>query len=129
MKTLLYPKTYARLVKIIDYDQKLPYKKLSYTQWVWVFEVLERDSRYPAKSNIFVPKTPSVTISQVYPRSSGHTPSHRVKVVEYKEKWRDIISGKLIKRKSYRHDYTGNIFKLYQRPQDGERWSYRWLGQ
>lgn len=126
MKTLLYPKTYARLLEIKKVNENKFIGRPYYTN-IYVYEVMERDLRYPKKDNIFVGT--GKIIEARNPGSSGSTPTHRLKLVEYTEKWSDIVTGRKTKRKSYYYDYTGHIFKLYQRPQDNGRWMYRWLGQ
>lgn len=112
MKTLLYPKTYARLIKIIDRDNLG--RRTNLFNHVYIYEVVDKDT--------FSPVTPKQTIEQRYPGSSGHTPRRAEKVTHVEKVGRK-------KYTSWGYKMVGEIFKLYQRPQDNGRWSYRWLGQ
>lgn len=114
MKTTLYPKTYARLIKVIDKD--FSGRLLSWTQQIYIFEVVRKEG------DIFVTVDPPVFIEQRYPNRLGHTPNRAERI-----SWVEKIGKK--KYTHYGYKMVGEVFKLYQRPQDNGRWTYRWLGQ
>lgn len=107
MKKLLYPKTYAVCINILYTDTS-------------IYVVRNGKVNFKTISPIMVFVTDNgEEIRQQYPRSSGSVPE------------RVYASWRPKKDKKYRSwDYMiGCRVKLYQRPQDNGRWSYRHMGQ
>lgn len=107
MKKLLYPKTYATIVDIISYDisiyvvnnGKVGFKKI---YPIYVFQT--DDGR---------------EIRQQSPGRSGSTP-----------RWLNRRYYELYKNKKAIESYLiGVRVKLYQRPKDNGKWSYRHMGE
>lgn len=110
MKTLLYPKTYAKLVEVKRVNESDIIGHTYYAD-IYVYEVVGTGEIIEARN----------------PGHSGHTPSNAEREsFEFTKK-----VGKKRKQKyiSWRIKMVGKVFKLYQRPQDNGRWMYRWLGQ
>lgn len=112
MKTLKYPKTYAKLIKVTDRDSLG--RPLSFTQRVYTYQVVDKETKLPVE--------PKEIIEASYPNHSGHTP-RRAEKIEYTYK----VNKK--RYTSWNYKMVGEIFKLYKRPQDNGRWCYRWMGQ
>lgn len=102
MRTLKYPKTYATLREVKNTEEEWPFDRC---RPVYIFET---DS--------------GEIIRAVDPRTSG----------SFKGKYETVLwkkpGSKIVKEIRVRK-VIGARVKLYQRPQDNGRWSYRHIGE
>jgi hypothetical protein len=118
---MIYPKTYGRLVEIVSREEEWPFKDLRNPIYVFEEVIPIRDSKKFEVIRYF--QSTHKTIRANYPRRTGHSKPTQLVRVKVKDK-RGKVAGY-----QWRRCMVGMVFKLFQRPEDGGRWSYRWLGR